>query len=69
MSFRSFWKELKLTTHTAVRGVLDPPEPAPSMLNMCPPLACFLIIYIASLVQRMEPIKFVETICKGISQN
>lgn len=25
--------------YTAVSGVLDPPEPAPSILNMCPPFS------------------------------
>ena len=49
-------------TYTAVRGVLDPPEPAPSMLNMWPPLAWFLITRMASRVQSREPTMFVETI-------
>lgn len=49
-------------TYTAVKGVLDPPEPAPSMLNMCPPLAWFLITRVASRVQSREPTRFVETI-------
>lgn len=52
-----------LVTYTAVRGVLEPPEPAPSMLKMCPPLFCLLITSIAPLVHRIDPIKFVETIC------
>lgn len=51
-------------TYTAVRGVLDPPDPAPSMLNMCPPLVCFSITRIASLVQIIDPTRFVETICE-----
>lgn len=49
-------------TYTAVRGVLDPPEPAPSMLNIWPPLFCLCIILMASRVHIIEPIKFVETI-------
>ena len=53
-------------TYTAVRGVLDPPEPAPSMLNMCPPSFWLCIIRMASRVQRMDPTRFVETI---FSQN
>lgn len=52
-------------THTAVRGVLEPPEPAPSILNMWPGLVWFLIIRMASRVQRIEPTKFVETIYRN----
>ena len=49
-------------TYTAVRRVLDPPELAPSMLNMWPPLAWFFITRMASQVQSREPTMFVETI-------
>lgn len=51
------------STYTAVRGVLDPPEPAPSMLKTCPPLFWVSMIWMASLVHSIEPIRFVETIC------
>lgn len=42
--------------------MLDPPEPAPSILNMWPPLCCSPITRIASRVQIIDPTKFVETI-------
>lgn len=62
MSLKPKYIESVKEAYTAVKGVLDPPEPAPSMLNMWPPLCWSPITHIASRVQIIDPTKFVETI-------